>query len=65
MIPFTTHGGYNIGSSFDTLEESCEGCLILSGFSIRGGYERDGILVVIDGEKEIKLEKGVKNGLAA
>ncbi|MFC3414229.1 flavodoxin family protein [Algoriphagus hitonicola] len=65
IIPFNTNGGYGIGSSFDTLEELCKGCLILSGFSVRGGSERDGILFVMDGEKEIKVEKEVKKWLSS
>lgn len=65
VIPFNTHGGYGIGSSFDTVEELCKGCRVLSGFSVRGGSERDGILFVMDGEKEIKVEKEVKKWLSS
>ena len=52
VVPFNTNGGYGIGSTFDTVRELCPNSKILDGYSIKGGVERDGILFVMEGEKE-------------
>jgi flavodoxin len=52
VIPFNTHGGYGIGSSFESVKELSPNSKVLEGFSIKGGVERDGILFVMEGEKE-------------
>lgn len=59
VIPFNTNAGYGIGSSFDTVAELCTNCEILEGFSTKGGVERDGILFVMEGEKEVEVQKEV------
>ena len=63
VVPFNTNGGYGIGSSFDTVKELCRGSKILDGYSMRGGVERDGILFVIEGEKEKQARSEVKKWL--
>lgn len=63
VIPFNTNGGYGIGSSFDTVEKLCKRCQILDGFSVRGGSERDGILFVMEGEKEVEVQQQVSQWL--
>lgn len=64
IIPFNTHGGYGIGSSFDSVKELCPNSTLLEGFSIKGGVERDGILFVMEGEKEkqtrLKIQKWLR-----
>ena len=61
VIPFNTNAGYGVGSGFQTVKELCPGSKILEGFEMQGGVERDGIYLVIKGEKakeaEIKLKK--------
>ena len=52
VIPFNTNVGYGIGSSFQTVKELCLKCTTLEGFEIKGGIERDGILFVMEGDKE-------------
>lgn len=52
VVPFNTNAGYGIGSSFQTVREFCPNSTILEGFEIKGGIERDGILFVMEGEKE-------------
>jgi flavodoxin len=59
VIPFNTNAGYGIGSSFDTIKGLCPESTIPEGFSIKGGIERDGILFVMEGEKEKEAEKEV------
>jgi flavodoxin len=63
VIPFNTNAGYGIGSSFDTVAELCTNCKILEGFSTKGGVERDGILFVMEGEKEVEVQKEVRDWL--
>src|SRR5687768_17557388 len=45
VIPFNTNGGFGIGTSFDTLKELSPGSTLLEGFTIKGGVERDGVLL--------------------
>lgn len=61
VVPFNTNGGYGIGSTFSTVKELCPNSEVLEGFSTKGGVERDGILFVMEGEKEkearLEIEK--------
>jgi flavodoxin len=52
VIPFNTNAGYGVGSSFQTVRELCPKSTVLEGFEIKGGIERDGILFVMEGDKE-------------
>jgi flavodoxin len=63
VVPFNTNAGYGIGSTFDTVKELCPKSKILKGFSIEGGVERDGILFVMEGEKEIRAGEEVNQWL--
>jgi flavodoxin len=63
VIPFNTNAGYGIGSSFATVEELCTDSEILKGFSTRGGIERDGVLFVMEGEKEVEVRQEVSDWL--
>lgn len=63
VVPFNTNGGYGIGSSFDTVKDLCRGSKILDGYSMKGGVERDGVLFVIEGEKEKQARSEVKKWL--
>ena len=63
VIPFNTNAGYGVGSSFATVEKLCPDANLLDGFSIQGGIERDGILLVMKGEKAEEAEEKVKRWL--
>ena len=63
VVPFNTNAGYGIGSSFDTVKELCKNSNVLEGISIRGGIERDGILFVMEGEREKQAQVEVKSWL--
>lgn len=63
IVPFNTNGGYGVGSSFDTKREICANSTVLEGFSIKGGVERDGILFVMEGEKEEQAQEEVDKWL--
>ena len=63
VIPFNTNAGYGVGSGFQTVKELCPNSKVLEGFSITGGIERDGIYLVIKGEKAKEAESEVKKWL--
>lgn len=63
VIPFNTNAGYGIGSSFETVKELCSECQILEGFSTKGGIERDGILFVMEREREVEVRQEVREWL--
>jgi hypothetical protein len=65
VIPFNTNAGFGIGSSFDSVEEFCPDSRILDGFSTRGGVERNGILFVMEGEKEVEVRRAVSDWLGS
>ncbi|GAB3923439.1 flavodoxin [Larkinella terrae] len=60
VIPFNSNGGYGIGSSFQTVAELCPNSNILDGFTTRGGSERDGQLLVIQGVRAKEAEIAVQ-----
>ncbi|QIP17848.1 flavodoxin [Spirosoma aureum] len=59
VIPFNTNGGYGIGSTFQTVKELCPNSNVVEGFTMRGGSERDGQLLVIEGGKAKEAEANV------
>lgn len=63
IVPFNTNGGYGIGSTFDTVKQLCSNSTVVEGFSIKGGVERDGILFVMEGDKEKQAQLDVKKWL--
>ena len=63
VVPFNTNGGYGIGTSFDTVKELCPNSKILEGFTISGGREREGQLLLIKDEKREAAAKEVKQWL--
>lgn len=64
VIPFNTNGGYGIGSSFETVKQLCPDSKIPEGFSTKGGVERDGILFVMEGNKEKQVQTAVQKWLS-
>jgi flavodoxin len=63
VIPFNTNGGYGVGSSFRDVEERYPNCTVLEGISVEGGIERDGILFVMEGDKEVQVRSQVSDWL--
>ena len=63
VVPFNTHGGYGSGSSFRSIEELCPNSTVLEGISIRGGLERDGIKLAIDGNRRGEVARDVADWL--
>lgn len=63
VIPFNTNGGYGLGSSFQTVNQLCPNSDVLEGFTTKGGSERDGILFVMQGNKEVQVQNEVQKWL--
>ncbi|MCW9711465.1 hypothetical protein LQ318_00995 [Aliifodinibius salicampi] len=63
VIPFNTNGGYGLGSSIQQVEELCPECNILDAFSTKGGLERDGIYLAIEGERRDQVHAEVTDWL--
>lgn len=63
VVPFNTNGGYGIGSSFETVKQLCPDSKVMEGFSTKGGVERDGILFVMEGDKEKQVLTEVQGWL--
>lgn len=63
IVPFNTNAGYGIGSSFETVKALCPNSTVLEGFSTKGGIERDGVLYVMEGEKQKAVDAEVKGWL--
>jgi flavodoxin len=59
VIPFNTNAGYGTGSSFQTVKRLCPRSIVLEGFSMEGGKERDGIKLAIAGDKLQEAETAV------
>lgn len=64
VVPFNTNGGYGTGSSFETVKQLYPNSKIPEGFSTKGGVERDGILFVMEGNKETKVQAAVQKWLS-
>ena len=63
IVPFNTNAGYGIGSSFEKVKQLCPNSKILDGYSTKGGIERDGILFVMKGSKEVQVQAEIKKWL--
>lgn len=63
IVPFNTNAGYGVGGSFKTIEKLCPDSKVIKGFSTKGGKEKDGILFVMQGDKEVQVQAEVKKWL--
>lgn len=63
IIPFNTNAGYGVGSGFQTVRELCPNSKVLEGFSTKGGIERDGVMFVMKGEREIEVKSEIEKWL--
>ncbi|SJN52308.1 Flavodoxin [Sphingobacterium faecium PCAi_F2.5] len=63
VIPFNTNAGYGIGSSFETVKQLCPNSKVLNGVSTKGGIERDGVLYVMEGDREVQVKQEIDKWL--
>lgn len=59
VLPFNTHAGYGVGSGFDEVRELCPHSTVRDGLSLQGGYERNGLMLAIKGDKARQAEQQV------
>ncbi len=63
IVPFNTNASYGVGSSLETVKQLCPNSRVLEGFTTKGGIERDGILYVMQGEKEVQVRDEISKWL--
>jgi len=63
VIPFNTNAGYGEGSSFQTVRKLCAQSTVLEGFVTRGGVERDGQNLVIEGARAEEAQNEIESWL--
>jgi hypothetical protein len=63
VIPFNTNGGYGPGNSFETVKVLCPQSTVLQGLSTRGGSERHGQYLVIQGARAEQARIELENWL--
>ncbi|KAA3437095.1 flavodoxin [Rufibacter hautae] len=63
IVPFNTNAGYGVGSTFETVKALAPNSKILEGFTTKGGVERDGVLFVMEGEKEKQAQEEITKWL--
>ena len=63
VVPFNSNAGYGIGNSFETVKLLCPDSRILEGYSTQGGKEKDGVLFVMEGDKEKQVQIEIKKWL--
>lgn len=51
IVPFNTNAGYGLGSSMAQLKEFSSDGNLTEIFSVEGGYEREGVIYVMEGKK--------------
>ena len=59
VIPFNTHGGYGEGSTFRQISANISGANILSGYTVKGGEETNGVLLAIKDKNKDKVSKEI------
>jgi len=52
VIPFNTNAGFGVCEGVAQLRGLCNECNSLECFSVEGGYEKRGVLLAIEGERE-------------
>ncbi|MCF0075368.1 flavodoxin [Dyadobacter sp. CY261] len=63
IAPFNTNAGYGIGTSFDQVRNLASRSNVVDGFSTQGGIERDGVLFVMQGDKQVQVNNEVASWL--
>lgn len=63
IIPFNTNAGYGTGNSFETVKKLCPESSVLKGFSIEGGVEKEGVLLVIKDQQKKRAMSLIDNWL--
>ncbi len=63
VVPFNSNGGYGAGSSFQTVREMCPMSKVLEGYSVKGGNEKDGVMLGLRDARAEQARDEVKRWL--
>ena len=63
IVPFNSNAGYGLGSCLEDIRTYAKGATILEAFSTKGGIERDGIKLAIEGERRLEVAKTLNDWL--
>jgi flavodoxin len=63
VVPFNSNGGYGLGTSFQTVRELCRDSRVPEGYSVKGGSERDGVFLALQGERAEQAREEIKRWL--
>lgn len=63
VIPFITHGGYGAGSTFSQISAKTKGANVLEGYTVKGGEETNGLMLVIKGKNRERVSKEIDTWL--
>lgn len=63
IIPFNTHGGYGAGSTFSQISANTKGANVLEGYTVKGGEETKGLMLIIKDKNREKVSKEIDTWL--
>lgn len=63
IIPFNTHGGYGVGSTFSQISANTKGANVLEGYTVKGGEETNGLMFIIKNKNREKVSKEIDTWL--
>lgn len=63
IIPFNTHGGYGAGSTFSQISANTKGTNVLEGYTVKGGEETKGLMLIIKDKNREKVSKEIDTWL--
>lgn len=63
IIPFNTHGGYGVGSTFSQISANTKGANVLEGYTVKGGEETNGLMLIIKNKNREKVSKEIDTWL--
>ena len=63
IIPFNTHGGDGVGSTFSQISANTKGANVLEGYTVKGGEETNGLMLIIKDKNREKVSKEIDTWL--
>lgn len=63
IIPFNTNGGYGVGSTFSQISANTKGANVLEGYTVKGGEETNGLMLIIKDKNREKVSKEIDTWL--
>ena len=63
IIPFNTHGGYGAGSTFSQISSNTKSANVLEGYTVKGGEETNGLMLIIKDKNREKVSKKIDTWL--